>query len=182
MEMWWMQFSFKVVFSFSSVNSIFFFFFSGGRVGYTLELNLSFFDSYVSNPKGRFLEQDEKYRVSLLVYHQPGAESLFEAWHLNTSDHRYCHWKLLQQHKKQRTLQQCLTLIHEREVRINTALSSISLPHEKKKKNSKAKRAIYVSMGLVAQDTSKSKVRESLWRILSGVIFYLTPWDPSSWE
>lgn len=134
MEMWWMQFSFKVVFSFSSVNSIFFFFFSGGRVGYTLELNLSFFDSYVSNPKGRFLEQNEKYRVSLLVYHQPGAESLFEAWHLNTSDHRYCHWKLLQQHKKQRTLQQCLTLIHKREVRINTALSSISLPHEEKKK------------------------------------------------
>lgn len=48
-------------------------------MGYTLELNLSFFDSYVLNPKGRFLEQDEKYRVSLLVYHQPGAESLFEA-------------------------------------------------------------------------------------------------------
>lgn len=96
------------------MNSIFFFF-SGGRVGYTLELNLSFFDSYESIPKGSFLERGEKYRVSLLVCHQRRAEWLFEAWHLNTSDHRYCHWKLFQHHKKQRTLQQCLTLIHKSE-------------------------------------------------------------------
>lgn len=59
---------------------------------------------------------------------------------------------------------------------MNTALSVISLPHGEK--NSKAKRTIYVSRGLVVQDTSKCKVRESLRRIVSGVLFYLTPLGP----